>query len=145
MRLLSDNGLDEIKKMIADYMESGFLDNIIAMFRQDKSLYITIGDILGDERLRVRIGMTALVEALIDEDYVHLHAAIPGIAAQLNNPIPTIRGDAAHLLGIIGHKDALPYLLKAQDEGHAHVKEVIDESIEAIRQNALSEKIINGE
>ncbi|MDO8281698.1 MAG: HEAT repeat domain-containing protein [Thermodesulfovibrionia bacterium] len=142
---MSDNDLDEMKKMIADYMESGFLDNIIAMFRQDKSLYSIIGDIIGDERLRVRIGTIALVESLIDEDYVHLHAAIPGIAEQLHNSIPSIRGDAAHLLGIIGHKDALPYLVKAQDEGHEHVKEVIDESIEAIRQNALSEKIINGE
>lgn len=142
---MSDNDLDELKKMIADYMESGYLENIIAMFRQDKSLYSIIGDILGDERLRVRIGAIALVESLIDEDYAHLYAAIPGIAEQLNNPSPNIRGDAAHMLGIIGHKDALPYLLEAQNEDNAHVKEAVDESIEAIRQNALSDRVINGD
>lgn len=137
--------MKETKKMVADYMEGGFLENIIAMFRQDKGLYTIIGDLLGDERQRVRIGMIALVETLIDEDYIHLLAGIPGIAAQLKNPIATIRGDAAHLLGIIGHKDALPYLQEAIDEEHELVKKMIEESLTAIKQNTLSKKIISDE
>lgn len=137
--------MKEIKKMVADYMEGGFLDNIIAMFRQDKSFYSLIGDILGDERQRVRIGIIALVETLIEDDYIHLLSAIPGIAAQLNNPSPTIRGDAAHMLGIIGHKDALSYLSDAADDDHVQVREAVDESIKAIKQNALSDRVINGD
>jgi HEAT repeat protein len=137
--------MEAMKKMVADYMEGGFLENIVAMFRQDKSLYPLIGDILGDERQRVRIGMIALVETLIDEDYGNLLTAIPGIAEQLYNENPTIRGDAAYLLGIIGHKDALQYLQEIREEEHELVKEMISESIEAIKQNALSERIITEE
>jgi len=142
---LSDNEIEATTKMVADYMEGGFLDNIIAMFRQDKNLYFLVGSLLADERQRVRIGMIALVETLIDEDYVNVLTAIPGIAEQLINPNPTIRGDAAYLLGIIGHKDALPYLQKVEGEDHELVKETIEESITAIKQNALSKKIITDE
>ena len=55
------------KKMIADYMEGGYLDNIIDMFKHDKSLYEYIGDLMTDERMRVRIGATALMEELRKE------------------------------------------------------------------------------
>ncbi len=143
--LLSNNDIEETKKMVADYMEGGFLENIIAMFRQDKNLYLIIGDLLSDERQRVRIGMIALVETLIDGDYANVLTAIPGIAGQLINPNPTIRGDAAYLLGIIGHKDALPFLQEVEGEDHKLVKETINESITAIKQNALSERIITDE
>jgi hypothetical protein len=34
-------------KMIADYMEKGFLENIIDMFKNDKSYYPFIGNLLG--------------------------------------------------------------------------------------------------
>jgi HEAT repeat protein len=132
-------------KMVADYMESGFLENIVAMFRQDSNLYPIIGDVLADERQRVRIGMIALVETLIDEDYDNVLISIPGIAEQLYNEHATIRGDAAYLLGIIGHKEALPYLEKVDEEEHELVRESIKESIEAIKQNALSERIITEE
>ncbi len=119
--------------MITDYMESGFLENIIDMFKHDKSLYPMIGDMLGDERGRVRLGTVALVETLKTEDLDNVLTAIPGVARLLKNPNPTIRGDAAHLLGIIGHKDALPFLLEASDDGNEMVKKIIKESIELIR------------
>lgn len=122
-----------MKKMITDYMESGFLENIIDMFKHDKSLYPMIGDMLGDERGRVRLGTIALVETLKTEDLDNVLAAVPGVARLLKNPNPTIRGDAAHLLGIIGHKDALPFLLEASDDGNDMVKKIIKESIELIR------------
>jgi hypothetical protein len=142
---LSDNGIEEMVKMVADYMEGGFLENIVAMFRQDRNLYPIIGEVLADERQRVRIGMIALVETLIDEDYDNVLTAIPGIAEQLYNEHPTIRGDAAYLLGIIGHKEGLPYLEEVEGEEHELVIETIQDSIEAIKQNTLSEKIITDE
>ncbi|MBI4843869.1 MAG: HEAT repeat domain-containing protein [Nitrospirae bacterium] len=142
---MSNNGMEEMTKMVADYMEGGFLDNIIAMFRKDKSLYGIVGDILADERQRVRIGIIALVETMKYEDYPNLLASIPGVAAQLRNQNPTIRGDAAYLLGIIGHKDALPYLSNAAEDKHKLVKEIIDESIRGIKQHSLSHRIITSE
>ncbi len=51
---------DDLKTMLADYMENGLLDNIIDMFKHDQSLYAFVGDLITDERIRVRIGATAL-------------------------------------------------------------------------------------
>ena len=56
----ADTEAFDMKKMIADYMENGLLDNIIDMFKRDDSLYAYVGDLLTDERMRVRIGITAL-------------------------------------------------------------------------------------
>lgn len=125
-------------KMIADYMEQGFLENIIDMFRHDRSLYPVIGDLLADERGRVRLGAVALVEELKKEHEKEIVEVIPRIVRNLKNQDPTIRGDTAYLLGIIGNKDALPYLKEALDDKEPMVKQVIEESIELIQSESLS-------
>ncbi|UCD35872.1 MAG: HEAT repeat domain-containing protein [Nitrospiraceae bacterium] len=127
-------GSEATIKMIADYMESGFLDNIVDMFRHDPSFYPLLGRLLGDERSRVRIGAVALVETLKEEDSGNVLLAIPGIARLLRDPNATIRGDAAYLLGIIGHKEALPFLMDAADDDHDLVRETIAEAIAEISQ-----------
>ena len=114
-------------------MENGFLENIIDMFKQDKSLYSLLGELLGDERSRVRIGTVALVETLQAEDRSNVIKAIPEIARLLGDPHPTIRGDAAYLLGIIGHKDALRFLEEALFDKNDAVREAVQEAIEDIK------------
>ena len=126
--------------MIADYMEKGFLENIVDMFKHDKTLYPAIGDLMADERGRVRLGVVALVEKLKTTDFDNILSAIPGIAGLLKNQNPTIRGDSAYLLGIIGHKDALPFLLEASGDGNKLVREIAEESIDLIN-NIPSKKI----
>jgi len=123
-----------MKKMIADYMENGFLENIMDMFKYDRTLYPLIGELMADERGRVRLGTVALVEILKKKYLNEVLTAIPGIAKLLKDSNPTIRGDAAYLLGIIGHKDAMSFLSEAfnsEDENDI-VKEIIKESIERI-------------
>lgn len=115
--------------MIKDYMENGFLENIVDMFKHDKSLYPYIGDMLKEDRARVRLGTVALVETLKTEDINNILTAIPGVAKLLKSPSPTIRGDSAYVLGIIGHKDALPFLLDASDDENEMVREIVEESI----------------
>jgi hypothetical protein len=129
----------DVKTMIADYMEKGFLENIIDMFRHDKDLYRLVGDLMADERMRVRLGITVLVETMAKEDPDNIARSIPGIADLLKDPNPTVRGDAAYLLGIIGHRDALPSLTEASGDDSPEVKQVISESVEEIRK-----KITNG-
>jgi hypothetical protein len=119
-------------KLIADHMENGFLENIVDMFKHDKTLYSLLGDLLGDERSRVRIGTVALVETLKAEDRSNIVEAIPGIAKLLKDPNPTLRGDAAYLLGIIGHKDALLFLEDASSDENEAVREAVKEAIEEI-------------
>lgn len=125
-------------KMIADYMENGFLDNIVDMFKQDKSYYPLIGALLGDERSRVRIGTVALVETLKSGDADALFTAIPGIAELLQDSSVTIRGDAAYLLGIIGHKDALPFLAKAATDENELVRDAVEEAVREIKKGDAS-------
>ena len=125
--------IESTLKMIADYMEKGFLENIIDMFKHDKSLYPFIGTLLDDERMGVRIGITALVETLRSENNDNLFKAVPGIAKLLKAPNATLRGDAAYLLGIIGHKDALPFLSDASHDEHDLVRETVREAMEEIK------------
>jgi hypothetical protein len=122
----------DIKTMIADYMEKGFLENIIDMFKHDKALYLLIGELMTDERMRVRLGITALVETLAKEDPGHIVKSIPGIAGLLKNDNPTVRGDAVYLLGIIGHGDALPFLEKASGDENPAVRQMATEALEEI-------------
>ncbi len=125
-------------RMIADYMEQGFLENIIDMFKHDRTLYPIIGDLLADERGRVRLGAVALVEELKKEHEEEIIEVIPYIARNLKNPNPTIRGDTAYLLGIIGDRKALPHLKDALNEKNPMVKQVIEESIDFIEDESLN-------
>ncbi len=126
----------DIKSMISDYMEKGFLENIIDMFRHDRGLYPLIGDLMKDERMRVRLGISALVETLVKEDADALAGAVPGITALLRNENPTIRGDAAYLLEIIGHLDAIPWLREALKDENRSVREIAKEAVEEIEKKA---------
>jgi len=124
-----------IKKLIADYIEDGFLDNIVDMFKHDKSLYSYMGELMSDERIMVRIGISALVETLRNEDSENVSRALPSVIPLLEDQNPVIRGDAAYLLGIIGHTDAIPFLRKASLDEHAHIRTIAEESIEDIEAN----------
>jgi len=123
----------DLKTMIADHMENGFLENIIDMFKHDKKLYAYIGDLLQDERMRVRLGVSALIETLKREDSANVIQAIPFILPLLKNQNPMIRGDAAYLLGIIGQQDTIPFLHEAINDENADVRIIAQEAIEEIQ------------
>ncbi len=120
---------NELKTMILDHMEKGFLENIIDMFKHDESLF----PLIRDERVRVRLGATALVEELIRHKPEPLIRLIPDIAALLKDENPTVRGDGANLLDIIKHKDALPFLLNAENDVDKDVREIVREAIKNIQ------------
>jgi HEAT repeat protein len=122
----------DMKTMIADHMEKGFLENIIDMFKHDISLYECIGDLIKDERLVVRIGVSALVETLKDEKPENISKAIPSILPLLKEQNPVLRSDAAYLLGMIGHKDVLPFLREAANDADENVRIIAKEAIEEI-------------
>ena len=131
----NQQNIESTIKMIADYMENGYLENIIDMFKLDQSYYPFIGSMIGDERMGVRIGTIALVETLLELENNNLPSSIPGIASLLTDSNVTIRGDAAHLLGIIGHADALPFLEKALGDEHEMVRENVSEAIKEIKSS----------
>jgi len=125
----------DLKTMIADYMEKGFLENIIDMFKHDAGLYAYIGDFMKDERLIVRIGFSALVETLSKEDPENITRGIPSILPLLKHQNSVVRSDAAYFLEMIGHKDALPYLREATHDEDETVRTMAKEAIEEIEAN----------
>ena len=120
--------------LIADHMEDGFLENIIDMFRHDRSLYSLTGSLIQDERVRVRIGVTALMEELKKLDATNIFEAVSGLLPLLTHAEPVVRGDAANLLGIIGDKRALPLLEKLSGDENENVRLIAKEAIEEILQ-----------
>jgi len=131
------NETQDLKKMIADYMEGGCLDNIIDMFKHDKSLYEYVGYLMTDERMRVRIGATALMETLRESESVE--KAVPYILPLLKDEDPVTRGDAAYLLGIIGAKDTIPFLEEMLNDKDSNVSLIAKEAIDDITSNPGSD------
>ncbi|MFN3395422.1 MAG: HEAT repeat domain-containing protein [Thermodesulfovibrionales bacterium] len=122
----------ELREMIADYMEKGFLENIIDMFKHDSDLYYMIADLIRDERIRVRLGITALVETLSVEDNGNIKKAIPNLLKYLKDDNPVVRGDVAYLIGIIGGDESIPYLMTLLNDPDYNVREIAQEAITEI-------------
>ncbi len=114
--------------MIADYMDKGFLENIIDMFRHDRGLYNLVGELIQDERVRVRIGVTALMEDLCRLDARNVRAAVPNLLPLLHHDNPVVRGDASNILGIVANKSVLPWLEKGLDDQDPNVRIIIREA-----------------
>ena len=125
----------DFKKIIVDYMEKGFLENIIDMFKHDANLYSFVGDLVKDERFSVRIGISALIETLKIKDAENISKAMPSIIPLLKDQNPTIRCDVAYLLGVIGNKDALLFLREAAEDEDSYVRIIAKEAIEEINLN----------
>jgi hypothetical protein len=124
----------ELHAMISDYMEKGFLDNIVDMLKHDRSLFSVLPRMIVDERMGVRVGAVALAEAMRDGYSGELRAQIPAIAEKLADENPTIRGDAVYLLSAIALPDALPFLEAHKDE-HPGVREMIEDTIEELKES----------
>lgn len=121
---------------VADFLGKGLLENLVSLFRAEPSLYPLIGELLADERIASRVGASALVETLVEEDPAHTHLAVQALTPLLENDRPLVRGDAAWLLGVIGRPEALTGLqplLQDRDQG---VREAAAEAVENIENRA---------
>jgi len=114
-------------KMIADYMEQGFLSNIVSMFKENPALYELTGALLQDERFRVRIGTTALLEELQALYPEEARAALPSLLPLLTSPHPTVRGDAAYLIGLVGTREDRTALKPLLKDAHPQVRQIVGE------------------
>ncbi len=106
----------ETIRMLRDYMENGFLENIMDMFKHDPSLWGAVPQMITDKRSRVRIGTIALAETFNCEHSSEILKALPAIALGLKHKEPTIRGDVVYLLDILSLKESIPYLKVALEE-----------------------------
>jgi hypothetical protein len=123
----------DMQKMIAEYMENGCLDNIIDMFKCDRTLYDYLPGLMTDERLRVRIGTIALLETLKKEDAENIGMAIQSLISLLKDKNPLIRGDVAYVLGLIGDRATIPLLEQLINNEDPNVRIIVREAIEDIQ------------
>ena len=116
---------DKLKEMIADFIQKGFLENTIDMFKHDASLYSITGDLLRDERVRVRIGVAALLEELQKERPLEARLALTSLLPLLRDNNPTVRGDAAYLIATVGGREGRESLKPLLNDPEPQVAEVV--------------------
>jgi hypothetical protein len=119
----------EMKNMLIEYMGQGFLENIISLFRQDRSLYRFLPTMLGQENMRIRLGVAALVEELAIEHQEDVRVALPGIIELLRHTNANIRGDAAFVLGIIKDPMAIDALRVCLADTNPGVREIAQDAL----------------
>lgn len=121
-----DNNAD-LLHVIADFLELGHVENIVAMFKQDTNLYNLAGDLIKDERFTVRLGTAVLFEELAEIRPNDINLAIPGLLPLLQEENPFLRGEAATILGIIGSPAVLKDLELLSDDPDPQVREIIND------------------
>ncbi len=117
---------EELKIVIADFLEMGHVDNIIAMFRKDHHYFSWTGELLLDDRFNVRLGVAILFEELQTLQPDNLPLAIPSLQLLLDNDSPLIRGEAIGILGIIGTTAAVELIRTLQDDPSPQVREMVE-------------------
>jgi HEAT repeat protein len=115
----------ELKRVIADFLDQGHVENIVAMFRREPRYYNWTGDILRDERFSVRLGISVLFEELQQIQPEKLEIAIPSLLELLAAEEPILRGEAISLLGIIGGETALFHVRNQLDDPDLRVREMV--------------------
>lgn len=116
----------EFKKVIADFLDLGHVDNIVALFRRDPHCYEWTGEILQDDRFSVRLGLSVLFEELEQIEPEKLPLAIPSLLEVLNSKESLLRGEAVSLLGIIGTDLALTHIRELRNDDSHQVREVVE-------------------
>jgi len=122
---------EELRQVIADFLNMGHVENIVAMFRQEQRYYDWVGDLLTDERFAVRLGVCVLFEYLVEERPEEVRLAIDSLARQLDNETGWIRGEAVTVLGLIGDERALALVEAKVDDPDPQVAEIARDIIAA--------------
>lgn len=115
----------ELKSVIADFLDQGHVENIVAMFRHEPKYYEWAGELLSDERFTVRLGVAILFEELQTIQPEKLQIAVPSLAELLCSEEPLFRGEAVSILGIIGTEEAIAHIRNHCDDPSPQVREMV--------------------
>jgi hypothetical protein len=115
----------EMKRVIADFLEQGHADTIVALFRSEPKYYTWTGELLQDDRFAVRLGVAVLFEELRALVPDQLPLAIDSLTPLLASPQPNIRGEAISLLAVIGGERAFCLIEQHRDDPHPQVREMV--------------------
>jgi len=122
--MMKETEEQELLKVIGDFLEMGHVENIMAMFKQDSSLYNLTGALLQDERFMVRMGVAVLFEELVKIRPEEVALAIPSLLPLLKDDTPWVRGEAVNILGTIGTSEALEQIRPMANDPDPQVREI---------------------
>lgn len=132
---MTETADQELVTVIGDFLEMGHVENIIAMFKQDLSLYNLTGELLRDERFMVRMGMAVLFEELAKIRPEEVVLAIPALLPLLKDETPWIRGEAVNILGIIDNPEALAHIRPMLNDPDPQVREIAEDFLGGAAKN----------
>ncbi len=121
---------EELLKVMADFLEMGHVENIIAMYKHDCRYYSWSGKLLDDRRFNVRLGMSILFEELKQTDPANIQRGIPSLVKLLSHDNETIKGEAISILAIIGNPEALYHIQKMKDDPSPQIKALVMDILE---------------
>ncbi len=116
---------NELIKVIKDFLEMGHVENIMAMFKQDTTLYGLTAELINDERFKVRMGVAVLFEELKASNPEDVTLAIPALIPLLQEKTSYIRGEAVSLLMTIGTPEAALAIAQLKDDPDSQVAEMV--------------------
>ncbi|HEB50199.1 MAG TPA: HEAT repeat domain-containing protein [Desulfobulbus sp.] len=122
---------EELLRVIADFLDMGYVENIVAMFKQEPRYYRWTGQLLQDERFAVRLGISVLFEYLVQERPHEVGLAVPSLAEALESDLARVRGEAVSVLGIIGTPEALAHVRTMVNDPDPQVTEVVRDILAA--------------
>lgn len=122
----SDVSDEELKKVIADFLEMGHVENIISMFRRNSQYFEWTGELLVDERFAVRLGLTLLFEEMKQLQDEATSRAIPSLKPVLQHESPLFRGEAIGILEIINTPQAIRLIQEMQNDPSPQVREAVE-------------------
>jgi len=123
---------EELLKVIKDFLEMGYVDNIAAMFQQDPGYLEWTGAVLDDERLNVRLGVSVLFEELQARNCPDLNRAAGSLQPLLLSEQPLLRGEALSVLAIINGPELRPIAERMSSDDNPQIREIAADILESL-------------
>jgi len=124
--------IKEFTQLLGEDLAAGETDKVTTLFQYNKTLYETVGRLIKDERILVRVGLNMVIDELIETRPEDVHLALPGLIPLLADESPTVRGDTADLIGTIGNREQVDILKPLLKDPHPQVVEIVKEAIDML-------------
>lgn len=134
MKRLTQDELTEFSALLAGDLENGEIEKVVGLFQYNATLYQTLGKMLKEGSMFVRLGINMLLEDLMEIKPEEVQNALPYLLPLLDDENPTIRGDAADIIGTIGDTRHLELLKPLLTDEHSQVVEIVEEAIDSIKE-----------
>ena len=110
---------------IAELLNGQSLSKVQELFRKNPSYLDYSADFMADERMRVRLAATSILEDLSAVIPEQIAPVVFLLIPLLQHPNHLVRGDAANLIAILDGKNRKEILKAMEDDPDPQVREVI--------------------